>query len=203
MLRTLDIPAREAVGFVPGPYNPITDLYDVQARDAHAWVQVWFPGYGWQDFDPTASVPMANPSPGGILLRQGGRLLAGFPALTLGSVAGLAGGCWLAVSWRRRRPATSALAASRRMERFGARAGRPRRLHETLSEYAAVLDDLERAPPRTFRALATEAEAAAYGDEAIAQEAERVLRGALAGKGPFALSGGVGVKGPRLRTRRT
>jgi transglutaminase-like putative cysteine protease len=46
MLRSIGIPAREAVGFVPGPYNPITDLYDVQARDAHAWVQVWFPGSG-------------------------------------------------------------------------------------------------------------------------------------------------------------
>ena len=64
MLRTLGIPARETVGYVPGPYNPITDLYDVQAKDAHAWVQVWFPGYGWQNFDPTADVPLANPSPG-------------------------------------------------------------------------------------------------------------------------------------------
>ena len=64
MLRSLGIPAREAVGYVPGPYNPITDLYDVQAKDAHAWVQVWFPGYGWQSFDPTADVPLANPSPG-------------------------------------------------------------------------------------------------------------------------------------------
>ncbi|MGH9093435.1 MAG: transglutaminase domain-containing protein, partial [Acidimicrobiales bacterium] len=63
MLRTLGVPAREATGYVPGPYNPITDLYDVQADDAHAWVQVWFPGYGWQSFDPTAYVPLANPSP--------------------------------------------------------------------------------------------------------------------------------------------
>ena len=64
MLRSLGIPARETVGYVPGSYNPITDLYDVQAKDAHAWVQVWFPGYGWQNFDPTADVPLANPSPG-------------------------------------------------------------------------------------------------------------------------------------------
>ena len=64
MLRTLGIPAREATGYVPGPYDPLTDLYDVQAQDAHAWVQVWFPGYGWQSFDPTAVVPLANPQPG-------------------------------------------------------------------------------------------------------------------------------------------
>ena len=61
MLRSLGIPAREAVGYVPGSYNPITDLYDVQAKDAHAWVQVWFPGYGWQNFDPTAEVPAGQP----------------------------------------------------------------------------------------------------------------------------------------------
>ena len=57
------VPAREAVGYVPGSYNPITDLYDIQAKDAHAWVQVWFPGYGWQSFDPTAVVPIALPTP--------------------------------------------------------------------------------------------------------------------------------------------
>ena len=39
--------------------SPITDLYQVHANDAHAWVQVWFPGYGWQNFDPTAVVPLS------------------------------------------------------------------------------------------------------------------------------------------------
>ena len=63
MLRTPRHPGPRGHGYVPGPYNPITDLYEVQAKDAHAWVQVWFPGYGWQSFDPTAVVPLANPSP--------------------------------------------------------------------------------------------------------------------------------------------
>ena len=45
-------PRPEAVGYVPGSYNPITDLYEVQGKDAHAWVQVWFAQYGWQSFDP-------------------------------------------------------------------------------------------------------------------------------------------------------
>ena len=67
MLRSIGIPAREAVGYVPGSYNPITDLYEVQGKDAHAWVQVWFARYGWQSFDPTAVVPLANPSPGATL----------------------------------------------------------------------------------------------------------------------------------------
>ena len=86
MLRSIGIPAREAVGYVPGPYNPITDLYDVQAKDAHAWVQVWFPGYGWQSFDPTAVVPLANPSPGSTLLHDVARLLGRLPWVPIGLV---------------------------------------------------------------------------------------------------------------------
>ena len=65
---------------MPGPYNPITDLYDVEAKDAHAWVQVWFPGYGWQNFDPTADVPLANPTPGSVLATSIGARL-GRPAV--------------------------------------------------------------------------------------------------------------------------
>ena len=33
-------------------------------NDAHAWVQVWFPGYGWQSFDPTAVGAARRPEPG-------------------------------------------------------------------------------------------------------------------------------------------
>ena len=86
MLRILGIPAREAVGYVPGSYNPITDLYDVQAKDAHAWVQVWFPGYGWQNFDPTADVPLANPSPGSVMARSPATTLGRVPWIPLGVV---------------------------------------------------------------------------------------------------------------------
>ncbi len=53
MARSLGIPARVATGYVPGEYNPFTGLYEVRASDAHAWVEVYFPGYGWSTFDPT------------------------------------------------------------------------------------------------------------------------------------------------------
>ncbi len=70
MLRSLKIPAREAVGYVAGSYDPITNLYQVKASDAHAWVQVWYgPNGGWQDTDPTTVVPYSTPSPGQIILR--------------------------------------------------------------------------------------------------------------------------------------
>ncbi len=53
MARSLGIPARIATGYVSGEYNPFTGLYEVKASDAHAWVEVYFPGHGWSTFDPT------------------------------------------------------------------------------------------------------------------------------------------------------
>jgi transglutaminase-like putative cysteine protease len=52
LLRTAGIPARVAVGFsggVPGANGVRT----VHRTDAHAWVEVWFPGVGWVNSDPT------------------------------------------------------------------------------------------------------------------------------------------------------
>ena len=53
MARSLGIPARVATGYASGEYNPFTGLHEVRASDAHAWVEVYFPGYGWSTFDPT------------------------------------------------------------------------------------------------------------------------------------------------------
>ena len=139
MLRTLGIPARETVGYVPGSYNPITDLYDVEAKDAHAWVQVWFPGYGWQNFDPTAVVPLANPSPGSVLEHSTARVLAHLPWIPIVLVAAIVGA---AAVWRRRRrlrPPTWAHQVAADLERGGAGRGRRRRTDETLSAYGERL----------------------------------------------------------------
>jgi transglutaminase-like putative cysteine protease len=53
MLRELDIPARLVEGFLPGTRIAQSNRYEVRNSDSHAWVQVYFPGYGWIDFDPT------------------------------------------------------------------------------------------------------------------------------------------------------
>ena len=53
MLRTLGIPSREVNGFLPGEFNDLGGDYIVRASDAHSWVEVYFPGLGWQVFDPT------------------------------------------------------------------------------------------------------------------------------------------------------
>lgn len=55
MLRTLGIPARMAAGFAQGTWDAEQGVYTVQERDAHTWVEVYFPGYGWVEFEPTAA----------------------------------------------------------------------------------------------------------------------------------------------------
>lgn len=53
MLRTLGIPSRVVNGFHSDEFNDLTGNYIVRAKDAHSWVEAYFPGYGWQMFDPT------------------------------------------------------------------------------------------------------------------------------------------------------
>ncbi len=53
MLRSQGIPARLVSGFGSGRYDIINNLYQVRALDAHSWVEVYFPGYGWVPFEPT------------------------------------------------------------------------------------------------------------------------------------------------------
>ena len=58
MLRTLDIPSRVVNGFRGGEYNDLNRTYIIRGRDAHSWVEAFFPEYGWVAFDPTPAVPL-------------------------------------------------------------------------------------------------------------------------------------------------
>jgi hypothetical protein len=62
LLRMGGIPARVAAGFTSGLYDNSNRRWVVSDLDAHAWVEVWFPHYGWVAFDPT---PAAAPARGG------------------------------------------------------------------------------------------------------------------------------------------
>lgn len=53
MLRTQGVAARVATGFATGSYDANRGAYRVTASAAHAWVEVFFPGYGWVEFEPT------------------------------------------------------------------------------------------------------------------------------------------------------
>ena len=81
MLRTIGIPTRLVTGYGPGERNPLTGYFEVRQSDAHAWVEVYYPGVGWVPYDPTFGVPEAAPHPssrfiGGEVLAAVGRFLA-------------------------------------------------------------------------------------------------------------------------------
>ncbi len=53
MLRALGIPSREVNGFLGGQWSEFGQYLAVTQNEAHSWVEVWFPEYGWVPFDPT------------------------------------------------------------------------------------------------------------------------------------------------------
>ena len=83
LLRLEGVPARVVTGFASGSWEGLQARYHVRESDAHAWVEVYFPTYGWIEFEPTpsrspfeyrdASAPAVDsvppPSPGGEVTR--------------------------------------------------------------------------------------------------------------------------------------
>ena len=55
MLRSVDVPARLAVGYVPGEFGENEGEYILRNKHYHAWPQVYFTGYGWVDIEATPS----------------------------------------------------------------------------------------------------------------------------------------------------
>jgi protein-glutamine gamma-glutamyltransferase len=60
LLRMGGVPARVASGFSPGRFDAKRDEFVVRDDDAHSWVEAYFPGIGWQTFDPTPAVSPAR-----------------------------------------------------------------------------------------------------------------------------------------------
>jgi hypothetical protein len=57
ILRAAGIPTRLVNGFLMGEYNPVGQDYIVRESDAHSWIEVYVPGRGWMEFDPTPPDP--------------------------------------------------------------------------------------------------------------------------------------------------
>jgi len=55
LLRSVGVPARVVAGYAMGDYDFNRGMYRVPVSAAHAWVEVYFPGYGWVEFEPTAA----------------------------------------------------------------------------------------------------------------------------------------------------
>jgi protein-glutamine gamma-glutamyltransferase len=53
LLREEGVPSRIVTGFRGGEWNELTGNFIIRAKDAHSWVEVYFPGVGWYAFDPT------------------------------------------------------------------------------------------------------------------------------------------------------
>ena len=143
MARSVGIPARLATGFVPGSRDSLTGQFTVRERDAHAWAEIYFPGVGWQPFDPTASVPLAGDAdPGASLLQTARHHALGFGLAAAVLVLLVMSAPELRARLRkrraRRRTSWAGLGLAR-LERIGRRAGRPRAPAETPRDYAAAL----------------------------------------------------------------
>ncbi len=65
ILRDLGVPTRIAQGFLPGSRDLNAATETILFSNAHAWVEVYFPGYGWLPFDPTGSLSQIAPLPTG------------------------------------------------------------------------------------------------------------------------------------------
>jgi len=59
MLRSIDIPTRWVKGFAPGERVGTDEqgkqIVEVRNKDAHSWVEVYFPKYGWIPFEATST----------------------------------------------------------------------------------------------------------------------------------------------------
>ncbi len=202
LLRMGGVPARVATGFTPGRYDSSSKQYVVDDTDAHAWVEVWFPNYGWVRFDPTP--PAAPAISGGASLlstigstkgagtgassglgsresRSGARAArssGGSPVLWIVVGAALAV-CLLVIASRLRRRAPPAggdqLVAE--LERALARSGRPLSADTTL----AALEQRFRSAPAAEDYVRTLRLTRFGGDAQLPSPSQRrALRGQLA-----------------------
>ena len=153
MARSVGIPARLASGYAQGTFDAERGRWVVTEKDGHSWVEVYFAGIGWVEFEPTAGLP-ALTRPGGAPEeetapppkppRAGGRWSARRGLLS--ATALLAGGVIAVGLWRLRRHANLPPEAllrdrQRRLLHWGARLGRPLRDGQTLNEYTRALGD--------------------------------------------------------------
>ncbi len=75
MARSLGIPARLAVGYLPGDRTGDT-TWRITGQDSHAWPEIYFPGTGWVRFEPTPAQQTGSPPAYTLPSTQGGATAA-------------------------------------------------------------------------------------------------------------------------------
>ena len=152
MARAAGIPARMASGYAGGSYHYGSGAYVVLQRNGHSWPEVYFPGWGWIRFEPTASeavtaFPEASPQPAGAVPEPIGPparvVRRRWRSAGLGLVA-LVGLCWAGRAWLLRRRRLSARVVTlplvwNRVERAAVRMGLSSDVTLTPHEYAAAM----------------------------------------------------------------
>jgi hypothetical protein len=140
MLRSLGIPTRLAVGYVPGQRAPLGAEFVVRARHAHAWVEAWFPGAGWMTFDPAGRAPPSPPPRDSFSSRLRQLLGVLLWLLLVVAAAALVWAGWKTVRWWQKRQARPWVTRCyERLTRAGRQRGRPRQPAETPAEYCRAL----------------------------------------------------------------
>jgi transglutaminase-like putative cysteine protease len=180
LARSAGIPARLVTGFVPGTPDALTGRFVVRERDAHAWAEIYFPGVGWQGFDPTASVPLVGNSPsGGSWLTVARRNAVPLAIAGILVVLVVAATPHVVAARRRRndRRASWSAGALHRLERAGRKAGRARVPAETPREYALVL--AERLGDERLAAVGDTLDAALYSASGAPEEDRAVADAVL------------------------
>jgi hypothetical protein len=193
MCRAVGIPARVAVGYLEGMEDPNTNARVLREADAHLWVELYFPGYGWVTFNPSPASVDAPTDPVGQVARSARRFWRGLArrglavvftlALTLvflGAAARPGLEMWWALVRERRLVASltrrgdpSAVMALRYRELSDllARAGWPRSPAETPAAYLSRLRaelPADLAPVLTSAEFVTDAfTRARYAEEAV------------------------------------
>jgi len=156
LARAAGLPARLAMGYYTGIYDESNDRYIVTEADAHSWVEIYFPDYGWIEFEPTAGrAPIERPAdvPPSVPpeLEKLGPTVAETARvyhswwLWLSSLVILPGlgiaAWWIVDGWRLRHlsPAGAAVVLYGRLRRHGRRLAVPMQPGDTPYEFVALL----------------------------------------------------------------
>ena len=60
LARAAGVPARLAIGYTRGEYDPEQQSFVVTEENAHSWPEIYFEGLGWVPFEPTVAQPEIN-----------------------------------------------------------------------------------------------------------------------------------------------
>ena len=158
LARAAGLPARLVTGYASGTYDEAESQYVVTEAAAHAWVEIYFPNYGWIEFEPTAGLPAVErleAAPPGVPAEPGAppepitarrnramrawglRIGGGLLAMALAGAL-----VWLLVdAWRLRNlpPRAAVVHLYHRLYRYGRWLGANPRQSDTPHEFAAAL----------------------------------------------------------------